>query len=604
MATLSVSASERPPANAWREAGRAKATVRPIWLAQDATRIAKRLSNGNGSGQRTGCRPCSAAVRSMCASAMLRSSAHRNASQLSAPGRSRARTGTHSTPGWVCSARSAATYAAGEARSKKKAGASAVDEPAIRSPSRLHDRLAQRRVAVDDARELRVAALQQLDVDELLDELRRLRADDVAAQQLAVALIADDFVQAAAVAVDRAGPNGAVLDLADGDVVAGLARLLLGQPERRDVRVAEGRARDVDVLDRVRLEAGGVLDGDDPLVGGLVGQGRTADEVADGPHAVGAGAQRAVDLDEPVLTRLDARLVEPEPLDVGAAAGGDDEPVGLAGLALEGEGAARVGGLDVLHERAGVHLDPLLLEAALGELGDVGVLGRQHAVERLEEGDLHAEARVGRGDLGARCAGADDDHGPGQLLERPRLLGADHALAELRAGDGPLDRSRGQHDALRRVDLVAVLARADAHGARAGQRAVALEVVDLVLLEQPGDAPGQRLDHLGAALHDGAEVDLRVADPDAVFAGVAYLVEHVGHAQHGLGRDAGVVQAAPADHVLLDHGGLHAELGGADRGDVAARTRADDDAVVLGVSHRAPESNERAAGPGACPSRG
>src|SRR5215213_1173424 len=172
----------------------------------------------------------------MCASAMLRSSAHRNASQLSAGGwdpSPRARIGTHSTLGCSCNARSAARYAAGEARSKKKAGASAVDEPAIRRSCRFHDRLAQRRVAVDDARELGVAALQQLDVDELLDELRRLRADDVAAQQVAVA---------------RAGADGAVLDLADGDVVAGLARLLLGQPERRHVGVAEGRARDVDVL--------------------------------------------------------------------------------------------------------------------------------------------------------------------------------------------------------------------------------------------------------------------------------------------------------------------------------------------------------------------
>jgi hypothetical protein len=32
----------------------------------------------------------------------------------------------------------------------------------------------------------------------------------------------------------------------------------------------------------------------------------------------------------------------------------------------------------------------------------------------------------------------------------------------------------GQHDALGDVDLVAVLARADAHAARAGERAVAL----------------------------------------------------------------------------------------------------------------------------------
>ena len=49
---------------------------------------------------------------------------------------------------------------------------------------------------------------------------------------------------------------------------------------------------------------------------------------------------------------------------------------------------AVVGRLDVLDEAPGVDRDALLLEAALGELGDVGVLGRQHAVEALEERDL------------------------------------------------------------------------------------------------------------------------------------------------------------------------------------------------------------------------
>ena len=57
------------------------------------------------------------------------------------------------------------------------------------------------------------------------------------------------------------------------------------------------------------------------------------DEVADRVDARRRRAQRAVDLDEPVVVELDARLVEAEALDVGAAAGGDDEPVGLGLLA-------------------------------------------------------------------------------------------------------------------------------------------------------------------------------------------------------------------------------------------------------------------------------
>ena len=114
----------------------------------------------------------------------------------------------------------------------------------------------QRRVAVDDARDLGVAALERADVDELLDQLGRLGADDVAAEQLAVLLVADDLHQAGAVAVDGAGADGAVLDLADDDVVAGLlAPAASVRPKRRDVRRAERRARDVDVVERVRLAA-------------------------------------------------------------------------------------------------------------------------------------------------------------------------------------------------------------------------------------------------------------------------------------------------------------------------------------------------------------
>ena len=50
-----------------------------------------------------------------------------------------------------------------------------VDQPAVGGAGGLHHRLRQRRVAVDDARDLGIAALERAHVDELLDQLGRLR---------------------------------------------------------------------------------------------------------------------------------------------------------------------------------------------------------------------------------------------------------------------------------------------------------------------------------------------------------------------------------------------------------------------------------------------
>src|SRR3954454_9857459 len=123
---------------------------------------------------------------------------------------------------------------------------------------------------MDRARDLVEAALELVRVDELLDEVGGLDGDDVAAEQLAVLLVADDLDHARAIAVDRGRADGAQRHLAYDDVEALLLRLGLSQPEGGDLRVAEGHGWDEAVVDRLRGEAGRVLDGDDPLVGGLV----------------------------------------------------------------------------------------------------------------------------------------------------------------------------------------------------------------------------------------------------------------------------------------------------------------------------------------------
>ena len=74
----------------------------------------------------------------------------------------------------------------------------------------------------------------------------------------------------------------------------------------------------------------------------------------------------------------------------------------------------------------------------------------------------------------------------------------------------------------------------------------------------------------------------------AEVAGILHQVHDLGTAQQRLGRDAAPVEADAAQVLALDDGGLHAELGGADRRDIAARAATDDDEVELLVSHRRP----------------
>ena len=132
-------------------------------------------------------------------------------------------------------------------------------------------------------------------------------------------------------------------------------------------------------------QPGRVLDRDHALVGRLVRERRPVHEVADRVDAVDARAHRAVDLESAVV-ELDARRVEAERLDVGRAAGRDHEPVDLGGSAM-GEAHGRIRPWTA-STACRVDVDALALEAALDDLGDVGVLGRQHAVERLEQQHL------------------------------------------------------------------------------------------------------------------------------------------------------------------------------------------------------------------------
>jgi hypothetical protein len=110
----------------------------------------------------------------------------------------------------------------------------------------------------------------------------------------------------------------------------------------------------------------------------------------------------------------------------------------------------------------------------------------------------------------------------------------------------------------------------------------AAKAVDLVLLEQEGDAVDVGRHRRVLVRHHLLQVQLRRADLDAErVEGMTGLGEHLGSMQQGLGRNAADVEACAAkSRVLLDHGGLQAKLSRLDGADIAARSRSDDNDVV------------------------
>jgi len=84
---------------------------------------------------------------------------------------------------------------------------------------------------------------------------------------------------------------------------------------------------------------------------------------------------------------------------------------------------------------------------------------------------------------------------------------------------------------------------------------------------------------VAAALDDLGEVEGDLLDREAELVGPVHQVVELGGAQQRLGRNAAPVETDAAEVLALDQSDLAAELGGADRRDVAARPAADDDDI-------------------------
>src|ERR1044071_2004349 len=452
----------------------------------------------------------------------------------------------------------------------------------------LHDGLGDGRVRVDDAPQLFGRRFEVEGDDGLVNDLGRVRADDVDAQQLVVLRLADDLDEALLLAEDARLARGREGELRRLHVVAQLLRLRLGQTDGRDLRVAVGARGHVAQVDRVRLLAGDLLDGEDALLRREVREPRRRDHVADGEDPGLARAAELVHLDRPALD-LDLRPFEPEPFQVRHAPDGDQKHLrfetDVAALrVLARDADARVRSLDLFELRARQALQAALAERLLKRLGNLLVFERHDARQQLDERRLRAEARVDGGELGADRAGAHDDERLRHLFEFEDVVGVDYTLAVgLEARDGADDRARRDDDVLR-VDVLrlAVLAR-DRDLARQRQLARALEDGDGVLLHQELDALRVLRHDLRLALLHVLEGEPHLGDLHAeVLEVFVRLLVVVRRHQELLGRDAAAQRTRPAEPlVLLDERHLQPQLRPAYRGHVPARPRPDHRHVEL-----------------------
>ena len=334
------------------------------------------------------------------------------------------------------------------------------------------------------------------------------------------------------------------------------------------------------------------LDGDDALLARLVSEHRAGDDVADREHARHARFEALVHRDAAALVEGEAELAGAEPVRVRPPADRDQHDVGLGlgGAPLRGERHAdaarrprRAAGLGLEAEG-----QPLPLERPLELRGHAAIHAGQDAVEDLDHGHLGAEPAPDRAELEPHGAGTDHQHPFGHPLERQRLGGAHDALAvEGQASERRRLAAARDQDARGLERLLAVPA-AQHDPPRAPEPGRALDPGDLVLLEQRSDALGEAPDDAVLARHHRTEVELHPVHLDAVGAEpVARLVVEFARVEERLRGDAAHVEARAAQRpVLLDAGDAHPELGGADGGDVPARSGADHDEVVaIGRHH-------------------
>ena len=139
--------------------------------------------------------------------------------------------------------------------------------------------------------------------------------------------------------------------------------------------------------------------------------------------------------------------------------------------------------------------DVLFGEDALKLLRQFAVETRRDAIEHFNHGHIRAETPPDRAELKADIAGADDEQALGHFRQRQRAGGGNDArLVDVDAGNAGDLRAGGDDDLLGLDNVLFAVDEGDLDLAWAEDTSRAVEMIDLVLLEQEIDALDIALD--------------------------------------------------------------------------------------------------------------
>src|SRR5262249_45960095 len=463
-----------------------------------------------------------------------------------------------------------------------------MDGALVDRQRRLLHRLGERRVGVAGAGDVLGRGAELHGNRSLRDHVAGVRPDDVHAEHAVGLGIGEDFHEAFGLQVRLCAAIGGKRKLAGIVGDAGLLQFLLAFFDRGDFGIGVDYVWD-DVVVHLAGFAGEDFRHRRALVHGLVRQHRAGDRVADGVDARHVGGEARVDHDAALVVRLHPGGFEAEPLGKRHAPDRYQHDIGFDGFCRAAGGRLDCyfkllsRRLDAGHLGRKLEDDTLLLKHALHLPADFAIHSQQDAVEDLDHDHLGAETAPHRAELEPDHASADDEQPLRHLLENQSAgRGHDAPLVDIDAGQACHVRAGGDDDRLAFDGLAPAVSGLHLDLAGCNDAAGAVKGVDLVLLEQEGDALDIAVNALVLEFHHGGKIELRLADLDAhLVEQMAGLFVELGGVQQRLGGNATDVEAGAAEGlVLFDYGNLHAELCRADGADIAAGAGADDDEIV------------------------